>query len=153
MFNIFGCFSPKADKNGVFIRFENQSNIELNGVHLGDQLPKKDSYRTYNCATNYSKVPIGETSEYKETRGKYFGYNRILLLADKTAFPVGKLVIGSRLNKEFGKEFARFATEEQSLTNSLNGQTFEGLGFPKGKYTFVVVNNEENKPSIKIKKD
>lgn len=153
MFNIFSCFSPKADKNGVFIRFENQTNLELTGIHLGDQLPKKDSYRTYNCATNFPAISPGTISEYKETRGEYYGYNRILLLADESAFPFGKLVIGSRLNAEFGKEFARYATEKQSMINKLNGQAFDGLGFPDGKYTFVVVINEKDKPSIKIKKD
>jgi len=153
MFNILSCISPKAEKNGVLIRFENKTKIEFDGIRLGTQLPKKNSYRTYDCATNYSSLKSGELSNYQETRGKFYGYNRILLLADKSYFPFGKLVIGSRLHKEFGKEFATYATEKQELTNKLNGEILNGLGFPVGKYTYVVVTNDKGEPSINIIKD
>ena len=153
MFNIFSCFSPKADKNCVHIRIENQTTIPFTGIQVGTRVQPKNGYKTFDCITEYSSLNPGETSSYKETRGEYLGYNRIQLEGEGDVFSFGRLIIDNTLNPNFGREFATYSTEKQELNTKVDGRNFQGLGFPKGKYTYLVVLDEKGKPIIKISKE
>ena len=147
IFGIFSCDSSgNYDYNDVFIRFDNQTGLNIDRITLGVRLNKPSGIKYIEFGNVFKDVGKNNMTEYVNTKGLFNGYSNVVI-----HYPEGQRVQNREMLTEQLKANNAF---EDSFENPLINKTSKGLSLPKGNYTYrISLHEKENQLSIKIIKD
>jgi len=139
------------DKDDVFVRIEKRTGMHLKTVTLGQTIIKRNSYSHTNYWTQFKKIGDGETTGYKNIRGKHLGLKWIQVAAGRRGADMRVKLPGDvRMVWKYIREIGGVAS---SVAHPYSGKALNGYTLADGKYTFELYLDTERSINLRISSD
>lgn len=145
IFSLFACETTYSVKDDIYIRLDNQTGSEIAELWLGNRAIKSNSYSSTSYQTTFKNIPSNAKSKYKQTKGKFWGYNRGNgLLIDTTR-------IFLRLRDiDYAIQQSGIQLVDATMQAPYRDETITRPTLPDGKYTLVLARKLGNQKSTDL---